>query len=153
MMEETDTVYYQRKWDTLLIEGWRRDYGMGRLVNTFCTDLGIDSVHMKPDECVEFLEQLQIKRWRCAKTYGVHFSQPIRGFVASHSNHLNSCLMCNRSEGNSDAEILAAIGMFKWTNKIKRAGKPRKKRGPKRVARVWVPMRSGDKKHDWDTVK
>jgi hypothetical protein len=146
---------HQKRWDKLLIEAWRIDTTMARLIHLYVQAFGIDSRELDEYDTEALFESLGIKRWRNNSSRAFLFKQPVRAFVASHSPHLSACFQCNRTEGNTDADILKAIPAFEWRNQkaYTKKGKPNKKRGPNRISGIRYRAREMDKRHDWDTAK
>ena len=145
---------FQKKWDEQLIGCWRADLSMPVLYARF-----FDSIGQAPESDIEkmvlIMESLGIRRWRNNKATAIKLISPVRAFVHSHSKHLNDCLLCNGSKGNTDEDIMNAIDYLEWSNpaQYRKKGRPKKTRRKSVGANIRLRFREIDKKHDWSTIK
>jgi hypothetical protein len=151
---------YQAAWDECLVKGWRAEISMGMMVSQFLhivkpAFMNKEDFAVPVSEVVEFITSLELKRCRDKDTSGeirfLSMRGPVRVFVASRCQHMNSCLW---NSENSTESILESITSFKWSRKSdfsasrKRAYNKKKASGERTIK-----ARSLSKNHDWGTVK
>ena len=143
----------QELWDIMLIEGWRKEWHMKKLVMKF---LKISRSEVEGNKVIQAIQSLDLMR---TPTLISQLSKTayVRGFVHNRSKKMNGCLLDNR---HSDNEILNCIDNFIWEDRSdkedreifkERRKKIRNSTGP--TMRHKIKFRERDKDHNWNTVK
>ena len=150
----------QRVWDRELLQGWKEDQRMMRVVSRFL-------FHVKPslvddfgakEGFRDFFVPLGLKRCTDranSKDQGDYFGGrgPVRGFISSRCERLSNCLWSGKY---TNEKLLDNIDNFSW----KRTGKALRRKYAEKAKNklkargvIRIKARELSKKHDWDTVK
>lgn len=152
---------HQKFWDELLIQCWRADVSMSRLIGSFLSraapQLVDDGYNFDPSEAERFITSLELRRCRDRRGDKLIFCQfygPVRAFIASRSEPLNNYLWTGRS---SVDDIVCAISSFKWTRKGSRAANANRMRSYgkniKAKSKLAIGERTRTGRSNWNYVK
>ncbi len=130
----------QTQWDRLLIEGWRADWKVGRLIKAFVAG----TEHEWATDILGVLRP--IKR---APRIVHDLQSPVRVFVASRLRPLSEMMWDNN---RSDQYVLEYLKCRRLDTEIWVKSAIAKTPRSRSAAR-YMPARDGDKRHDWKTVK